>query len=880
MSRLAETPFFVGRADIVASVEEALLSTACVGAVLVGAAGVGKTAVMQQALTARAAELLVVRIRGSKGSHHQAFRPVNFLLSELDTDVVDHPVTVLRAVSELLNFQARGRRVVLAVDNIEYLDPSSAALITQLVLNGTASVLLTTQDFTAADPMFASLWREGTLKRFDLSPFTAAEARAFLEAELEGPVSVECVHLLLRMSGGNARFLQASTRALRGRRIVQQDGTWVLLPGGTPVPAEVTEAAVAVLEELPAGPRDVAHLLALAGRLPVSAMHRLAGSTDVDALQSAGLVVVRHGQQEDVELADPVLGAGTVESIAAHRAQELYGRLAEDSALTAALDPERHARWLLRCHRPVPAALCLAAARSASDDGRYCAAVEFTETQDLHRSDVALAAERVRSLIDDGRFEDAANALSLAAPLLAEAAPADAVRMLLADAVLRNVLGLRGAGDPVADAEARVDAAAGDTAGGTAGDLDALRAEIIMTRAELASLDGEYPRSRELMQSLRAAAYPLSPEQKIRSDALLCEAWAMMESQLEALQLADDLADRLQHGGVSHRTREITYLRLIAVYSASGSWGSGARRLGLDIDHGEGAYRGSSVQLALGLALARYGQPEDALGLLKPAFDQLRSGDPHRLLPIAAASIAYCHTMNRNIQDAIPFLVHAEPSAGVPWMVRRLTSQLQLSSLGLRESKAEAAQQLQALGQRDRERGASLFELSAFTTAVRLGNTEALAELSDVAARVQGPFARLSEMFAKGMGHRDAEVLLQAMELAAAAGDQNFGRDAARSALSAAQAMGNKSTVREVQQRARQVLVNETSGGPISQLESLTPRESEIAQLAAGGYANREIADVMCVSVRTIEGHLYQIYSKLHVSSRLQLAELLPTPLQ
>jgi DNA-binding NarL/FixJ family response regulator len=98
--------------------------------------------------------------------------------------------------------------------------------------------------------------------------------------------------------------------------------------------------------------------------------------------------------------------------------------------------------------------------------------------------------------------------------------------------------------------------------------------------------------------------------------------------------------------------------------------------------------------------------------------------------------------------------------------------------------------------------------------------------------------------------------------------------------LSAAQAMGNKSTVREVQQRARQVLVNETSGGPISQLESLTPRESEIAQLAAGGYANREIADVMCVSVRTIEGHLYQIYSKLHVSSRLQLAELLPTPLQ
>ncbi len=872
MSRLAEAPFFVGRTDIVTAVEEAILSTGSVGAVLVGEAGVGKTAVMQQALAAQAAELLIVRIRGSKGSHHQAFRPVNFLLSELETDVVDHPVTVLRAVSELLNFQARGRRVVLAVDNIEYLDPSSAGLITQLVINGTASVLLTTQDFTAADPLFASLWREGSLKRFDLSPFTAAEAGAFLEAELDGPVSVECVHLLLRMSGGNARFLQASVRALRGRRIVRQDGTWVLLPGGTPVPAEVTEAALSVLEGLPAGQRDVAHLLALAGRLPVPAMHRLAGSTDVDALQSAGLVVVRHGKQEDVELTDPVLGAGAVESIAAQRAQELYERLVEDPALTEALHPERHVRWLLRCHRAVPAALCLAAAQSARNDGRYCDAVEFTEIQDVYRSTAAIAGERARALIDDGRFEDAANALSLAAPLLEEAAPADAVRMLLADAVLRNFLGLRGAGDPIADAEARAESAGVDR--------EVLRAEVILTRAELASLDGEYPRSRELMLSLREAAYPLSAEQRLRSDALLCEAWAMMESQLEALQLADDLADRLQHGSVSRRTREIVSLRLVAVYSASGSWEPGARRLGLDVEDGGIARRGSSLQLALGLVLARYGQPEEALGRLKPAFDQLRVGDPHRLLPIAAASIAYCHTMNRNIQDAIPFLVHAEPTAGTPWMVRRLTAQLQLSSLGLREAKTEAAQQLQVLGQRDRERGASLFELSAFTSAVRLGNTGALAELSDVAARVQGPFARLSEMFAKGVGHRDAEVLLQAMELAAAAGDQNFGRDAARSALSAAQAQGNKSSVREVQQRARQVLVHETAAGPISQLDSLTPRESEIAQLAASGYANREIADVMCVSVRTIEGHLYQIYSKLHVSSRLQLAELLPTPLQ
>ncbi|WP_105031404.1 LuxR family transcriptional regulator [Arthrobacter ruber] len=873
MSRLAEAPFFVGREDVVAAVEEALLSAGSVGAVLVGDAGVGKTAIMQQALTSHAAELLVIRIRGSKGSAHQAFRPVNFLLSELEADVMDHPVMVLQAVSGLLNFQARGRRVVLAVDNIEYLDPSSAALITQLVLNGTASVLLTSQDFTAADPMFASLWREGSLKRFDLSPFTTAEARAFLEAELEGPVSVECVHLLLTMSGGNARFLQAATRALRGRRIVKQDGTWVLLHGTTPVPTEIAEAALALVEGLPSAERDVAHTLALAGRLPLATAHGLAGSAAVDSLQSAGLVAVRHGMQEYAELSNAVLAEGAAESLSVQRSRELYERLAGDTALMGALDPERHARWLVRCHESVPTGLCLAAARSARTAGRYCDAVLFAEVHDLHRSSAPVAAERIWALTDAGRFEDAANALSLAMPLLEKAAPADAVQLLLADAVLRNILGLNGE-EPLDCAEELVSTLE-DT-----GERTALEAEIVMTRAELASLNGEFERSRDLVLSLQEAPYPPGLDRKIRTDVLLCEAWAMLESQLDALQLADDIADRLRHGTVSHRTREVAYLRLAVVYSGSGSWANGARRLGLDAGDSEVAHRGSAVQLSLGLVLSRYGQPEDALGLLTPAFRQLRVSDPHRLLPVAAAAIAYCHTMSRNVQDAIPFLVHAEPAPGVPWTVRRLAAQLQLTSLGLREPKATAAQQLQVLGQRDRERGASLFELSAFTSSVRLGNTGALAELSDVAARVQGPFARLSEMFAKGISHRDAEVLLQAMELAAASGDQNFGRDAARSALNAAQALGNKSTVREVQQRARQVLVIETAGGPMSQLDSLTPRESEIAQLAASGYANREIAEIMCVSVRTIEGHLYQIYSKLHVSSRLQLAELLPTPLQ
>ena len=43
----------------------------------------------------------------------------------------------------------------------------------------------------------------------------------------------------------------------------------------------------------------------------------------------------------------------------------------------------------------------------------------------------------------------------------------------------------------------------------------------------------------------------------------------------------------------------------------------------------------------------------------------------------------------------------------------------------------------------------------------------------------------------------------------------------------------------------------------------LTIREREIANLVAAGLSNREIADRLVVSVRTVEGHLYRACVKM-----------------
>lgn len=52
--------------------------------------------------------------------------------------------------------------------------------------------------------------------------------------------------------------------------------------------------------------------------------------------------------------------------------------------------------------------------------------------------------------------------------------------------------------------------------------------------------------------------------------------------------------------------------------------------------------------------------------------------------------------------------------------------------------------------------------------------------------------------------------------------------------------------------------------------EPLAPREKEILELVAQGFANKEIADRLSLTVRTVDWYLYAIYRKLQVHSRTQ----------
>lgn len=56
-------------------------------------------------------------------------------------------------------------------------------------------------------------------------------------------------------------------------------------------------------------------------------------------------------------------------------------------------------------------------------------------------------------------------------------------------------------------------------------------------------------------------------------------------------------------------------------------------------------------------------------------------------------------------------------------------------------------------------------------------------------------------------------------------------------------------------------------------LTELTAREAVIVDLARKGMNNAQIARALTVSQRTVEGHLYRVFSKLGISERAELDE-------
>ena len=178
------------------------------------------------------------------------------------------------------------------------------------------------------------------------------------------------------------------------------------------------------------------------------------------------------------------------------------------------------------------------------------------------------------------------------------------------------------------------------------------------------------------------------------------------------------------------------------------------------------------------------------------------------------------------------------------------------------------------------ESGQRAIQMLALHDAERFGDESSLQRLIDTAG---GPGGRLGEVIAahaKAVLDRDAEAMCAAAYRFEEIGALLSATDAAAQAAVAFESAGNRRRTIEAAAVANRLAAQ--CGGirtPTLQLATyplpLTAREREIANLAAAGLSNREIADRLVVSVRTVEGHLYRACVKLDISDREQLATMI-----
>jgi DNA-binding CsgD family transcriptional regulator len=183
----------------------------------------------------------------------------------------------------------------------------------------------------------------------------------------------------------------------------------------------------------------------------------------------------------------------------------------------------------------------------------------------------------------------------------------------------------------------------------------------------------------------------------------------------------------------------------------------------------------------------------------------------------------------------------------------------------------------------------ALHDLARFQGLGAHGNPAAaamVARLEELADRVDGKLAPACAAHARALAAGDGVALDAAADTFGELGFDLFAAEARAAAAEAHTAAGQKARANASAERARRLaaacvgattpLLRRLAAG--GQPGDLTRRERETAELAARGHSDREIADVLYLSVRTVHAHLRSAYAKLGVAGRGELAAALDIP--
>lgn len=846
------------------------------GVALIGESGIGKST-----LARALADTLRTnghQVRFVLGIETGRDVPLGAFSRSVNIDTAREPAAMLAAAHQSLHGTAK---LVIVVDDAQLLDPLSATLIYQLAAYGTARLIVTLRSGEPPSSAVTALLKERLLLHLHIGAFTREQTGELARRVLGDDVDAELVDNLQRRCGGNPLWLRGLLRPGReAGALVHTAGGWTL-QGPMRSDRELLDLVEFRLHSLTLQEREAVEVLAVAEVLDWQILREMCGSDAAAGLERCGLIqLIADGSHLVVQLNHPVFGEAAVHLAGAVRCRQIYGELVRilqrrlpegerSSRLPDARGWMRLAEFMIRSDVEPDLKLLISAAATAAAMLNLGHAEELARFAFEHGGGPPAAVELANALSWQGRADEAEAVFADAVP-----GPGDES----VDEVTAVTWGcLRAANlflSPGKVEQGRqLLAATADRAQSAAG-------IALVNAPEIASafFAGAPARALEAGPAMCASdAPPLSTvwvsvptAHALQRAGRFDEVAPVVKSGLQAAQhtpcgplpfalgLAQVIA-LLGLGDLPAAERAIAHYGAMAAASSEGS---------------------AMIDTMLGMVHQARGELPQACSAFRNAVSVLSQGYRSAWVVLVASWWAQVEGVCGNAAATATALAHAESAFGPHCAV--FEPELELARAWEQAVTGDlTAGRSHALKAAQRARASTAWgvEMWALHTAMRLGDRSTASRLADLSRTLTTPWAQATATHARGLADYDGELLDAAADQFAATGATALAADAAAHAAAEHARSGEHNKHLESSARAQRFANESGSRTPAVVAATvplpLTDRQREIATLAAAGLSNREIAEKLCVSIRTVDGHIYRIFGQLGIENRTELAGVL-----
>jgi DNA-binding CsgD family transcriptional regulator len=794
------------------------------------------------------------------------------------------PRTLAVAVRTALQALAERAPVVLAVDDVQWLDPSSSSALAfalRRMAGDNVHLLLARRTVEGAQPSEVERALEAeSVQRLAVGPLSVGALHRFLRDRLGRPFARQTLLRIHEASGGNPFFALELARAL---------GADVDPLQPLPVPETLEELVRARLAGLPAPTREALELASALGTPSESLLER-AGIAP-DALEAAIGADVIERENGIIRFTHPLLSSVLYQGLSSsEERRNLHGRLA-----TVIDDPLLRARHLALA-ADVPdadiAGVLDDAATLAADRGAGAVAAELGEHalrltppgahDDQHRRALAAARAhrsagewtRARTIVADLLAQtETGSSRAEALVLLAELESLERALQLLAEALdestsrpeLQAAIHCRLAW--ASRFEERSDHARAALELAEELDDDALRARVHAVQAFL----GWFAGKAESPQDLPARAHDFAAA--VGGENLVQEATLAVANTLAPSSRRDEARQFFQREHQESRERD-------EPRSARALWGLSwvefwAGHWNLAAGHAAHAH---DISIQYGLEV-----PQDHLPIALVAVHrgQLELARAHSERALELAEEQFVHKRHPPQHMAILGLValwSGDSSTAAKWLFKadQEAARLRWGEPSVRWWTSDYAEMLLEHGRIDE----AVRLIDAWDAdAVRVRRAWVLAHVTrcrGLVVAAQGDVVRANALLQQAVAEHEevgdlfgrARAQLALGIVGRRARQKRSAREAIQAAFAGFERLGAATWVERARGELGQI------GGRTRQ-QGLTAAERRVAALVAEGRTNREVAAELFLTERTVASHLTHVYAKLGIRSRTELARRL-----